>query len=279
MMPSHRGTLPVAICVAVAGISSVAGVAGSTRVAIAVAIAVTLTAVVALFLDPVSGAMVALGTSSALILGRRVIGPWGEDEFWLALLQTVGLFSTGAAAGRAGRELRRSERFVEDAPSLLPEPVFGSLGLLDADVALARLEEEVERAVRHRRPLCIVLIDVKVDEPLSAHGTRNARRAVCRIFESRLRATDVPFALAEDRLGAILPETNVGAAWERVGAILDGIGDGRFRVRDGSVDGLLGDVVHLEVGVAELRESTPSADALLDAVTTALRRPTGEKRP
>lgn len=269
-MRSRSDVLAVAAAFGVAAIASTAGVAASTGVAVAVAVAVAVTAVTAVYLEQFAGAVVGLAAAAVVILGRRIAGSWDDDAFWLALVQTLALVGTGIAAGRAGVALRRGPTGpARDA--LLPEPVFGSLGLLDADIALERLEEEVDRAQAHARPLSLVVIDVHQLDPRTAPEVRHGGlRAVSRIFESRIGHRDVPFALAEDRLAAILPETSAGEAWDRIGMVLEAVAGGTFSVRAEDIDRSLADTVELAVGLAESGPGIVGADALLDAATAAL---------
>lgn len=269
-MRSRSDVLAVAAAFGVAALASTAGVAASTGVAVGVASAVAVTAVVALFLEQFGGAVVGLAAAAAVILGRRISGSWDDDAFWLALMQTFALVATGIAAGRAGVALRRTPT-DPSRDALLPEPVFGSLGLLDADIALERLEEEVDRAQAHGRPLSLVVVEVHQLDPRSAPEVRHSGlRAVSRIFESRIGHRDVPFALAEDRLAAILPETPAGDAWDRIGMVLEAVAGGTFSVRGEDVDRSLADTVELAVGLAESGPGIMGADALLDAATAAL---------
>lgn len=268
-MRPRRDLVAVAAAFTVAATASTAGVAASTGVAVAVACAVAATAAVSLFLDPFGGAVVGLVAAAAVILGQRIAGDWDADTFALALVQTVALVSTGGAAGRAGAVLRR-EAVAPAEASLVPEPVFGSLGLLDADIAMERLEEEIDRSRAHARPLSVVVIDVRTTVELSAEARRAALRAVARLFESRLFDSDVPFALSESRLAALLPDADPTDAWERIGLVLDAVAAGRFSVRDELGDRRLTDTVELAVGMAESRPDTLSADAILDAATAAL---------
>lgn len=269
-MSRSPDVLAVATAFVVAGVASTAGVAASTGVAVAVAAAVALTGAIALFLDPFGGFVAGLAAAAAVILGRRIAGDWDPDAFGLALVQTVALTSTGIAAGRAGTRLRRDVAAPVDQ-SLIPEPVFGSLGLLDADIAMERLEEEIDRARAHGRPLSVVVVDVRITEDdLSTDARRAAYRAVARLFESRLQESDVPFALSERRLAALLPDAGPADAWDRVGLVLDAVASGRFSPRDEASERLLTDVTELAVGMSEARPDTLSADALLDAATAAL---------
>ena len=268
---NHRSdVMAVASAFLVAAVASTAGVAASTGVAVGVAAAVAVTAVVALFVDQFAGAVVGLAAAAVVILGRRMSGSWDTDAFWLALLQTFALVATGIAAGRAGVVLRRTAT-TPAGSATLPEPAFGSLGLLDADIAFERLKEEVDRAHAHGRPLSLVVIDVRLLDPaIASEARRSAHRAVSRIFESRIGDRNVPFALSQDRLAAILPETSPAEAWDRIGTVLDAIAGGRFSVRSEQHDRALADTVELAVGLAETGPGIVGADALLDAATAAL---------
>ena len=269
----------VATAFIVAAAASLAGLADTTSVAVWVGVAVAATAVVSLFIDEFAGFVVGLAAAATVIAVRRSVGPWGADAFWLSLLQTVALVAAGVASGRAGRVLRDRETGGE-VSTLVPQAAFGSLGLLAADVAMGRLEEEVERALEHRRPLTLVLIDIHVvDDSLGSEGRRAAIRAVARIFESRLHRGDVPFALASDRLGSVLPETTSLAAWERVGLVLDALTEARFAVRTDDSDRPLADAVHVDVGLAEFGTQLDSADSMLDAATARLQHRTRVVEP
>lgn len=262
----------VAAAFVVAAAASLAGLADTTSVAVWVGVAVAATAVASLFVDEFAGALVGLAAAAAVIAVRRSVGPWGTDTFWLSLVQTIALVATGVAGGRAGRALRDPDA-VGDVPTLVPQAAFGSLGLLEADVARGRLDEEVERAFEHRRPLTLVLLDIHVvDDSLGHDGRRAAIRAVARIFESRMHRGDVPFAMTLDRLGAVLPETTSMAAWERIGLVLDAVTEARFTVRTDDSERQLGEAVHIDVGLAEFGVHLDSADSMLDAASARLQR-------
>jgi hypothetical protein len=201
----------VAAAIVVMSTASLVGLSDSPTVAVWVGAAVAITAVLSLATEPFAGFVVGLAAAAAVIATRRVLGPWGPDAFWLSTAQTAALVATAPPADGQGRRCVRGRGSRRLRSSL--EPAFGSLGLLEADVAMARLEEEVERAAEHRRPLALILIDTEVvDVSLDAEARRSALRALARIFEGRLREGDVPFAIAADRLGAILPETTSSAA-------------------------------------------------------------------
>lgn len=240
-----------------------------------VALAVVTAAAASLVVDALGGAVAGFVVAALLTGARRLAGTWGEDGFVLALVETAAVVAVGIAGGRLGVALRAS---ADDAPASTAEgpavePVFGSLGLLDADTGTLRLEEEVERAVAHDRPLTLAVLRIDVhDEALDAAGRTAAQRAVARLLESRVRDVDVPFALARDRLAVILPETDATAALQRVGAVVDGVANGRFASRGEGTERALADAVRLTVGTARLEGSAQSADMLLDAALVALAR-------
>lgn len=143
-------------------------------------------------------------------------------------------------------------------------PAYGSLGLLTEDVALARLDDEIVRARRHRRPLTVVVMVVTITEPDLAPRARTAAvRAVARLVETLLRETDVPFALEDGELGAILPETDSASAWDVLGPVLDAATRAAFTVRDDDERRSLVDCAELHAGLAVLGEQHPDAESLV----------------
>lgn len=239
-----------------------------------VAGAVALVAVSALATEALAGIVIGLVGAAALIGVKQMGGVWGAAWFWTSLLETLILLLVGMTSGRAGERLRESRREPARPATSAAEPsreagtgaAFGSLGLLPADLALARLEEEVERAKAHERPLSVVLFAVKVTGEGLSHDAREAAfRAVGRAVESRLRDTDVPFALTESEFGAVLPEADTLGAWERVGPIMDACQVMSFRDRSVPAPRALADAVELRVGLAVLGVHGESAGGLLDA--------------
>lgn len=263
----------VALLVAAAVVAAAAGAIEEPPVTVWVAVAVALTASLALVLDAFGGLAVGFVVAALLVGVRRAAGDWGPGAFVLALVETVAILATAVAAARVGTAFRREDESGREPEAPAVEPVFGSLGLLEADTGMLRLEEEVQRARDHGRPLTLVLLQVEDDdEGLDAAERTAAHRAVARLLESRVRDTDVPFALARDRLAAILPETDASAGLERVGAILDGVANGRFASRSQGSDRALADAVTVTVGTARLGGQVTTADGLLDAATIALDR-------
>lgn len=271
----------MAAALAAACVACLAGVGEAGSVPMWVAAAVGLTAVVSLAVDVFAGIVVGLAAAAALIAAKRITGRWEADAFALSLVETLALVVAGAASGRAGTALRPPDDGEEKTPGILA-PVFGSLGLLPHDVAMVRLEEEVDRARAHRRPLTVIIVDIEVLESLPDEAAReHPLRAVARILETRVLERDVPFAISATRLGAIFPETSALEGWIRVGAIVDAIAGAGYISRSTGARASVTDAVQVHVGLAELGPGISSADALLDAATVSVdeHRETVEQEP
>ena len=257
----------VALAFAVGFAGCLIGLAEDGVLAFWVAGAVALAAISSLALDAFGGIVAGLVAAAALVAVKRLAGAWNSDAFLLSSAETVVILLAGVTAGLAGAALRRVDPNEDDHPGILA-PVFGSLGLLPHDVAMARLEEEVERAREHRRPLTVIRVDVDITAAsLDAAGRDAALRAVARILESRLHERDVPFAISPDRLGAILPETDAAEGWQRVGEVADALAAAWFASRTSETRLRVADAVEIRVGLAPFGTRISSADALLDSAT------------
>ncbi len=257
--------LPVALALVVA---ILAGGVAATEVApyslYAVA-AVVATALGALFFDAFGGLVLGVTAAAAIVLALRLGDRWESASFVTDLALVLGLVALGWLVGMvsAGIHARRSPA---DNESGTVAPAYGSLGLVTADVAVARLDEELLRARSHGRPLSVVVIRVTITESgLDVSARDAAQRAVARLVESMLRETDVPFASGPDEFGAILPETDVATVWEVVGPVLDAASRAAFTVRETDERRSLVDCAELFVGLAGLDDQTSDATALLQA--------------
>ena len=216
------------------------------------------------------GGIVAGFVGAAVVIGARQLGgAWTTADFALALALTVCLVVVGWATGVATVRMRPplDVRALADAG-----PAFGSLGLLPAPLALARLDEEVARARRHGRPLTVVLVSAEtIDPALSDAAVDALHRTVARLVESLVPETAVPFALAPDEVGAILPETDEHDAWELLGPVVDAAGRASFTVREQDERRALFECAELHAGLVSLSDDAPDADRLLAALRQTVR--------
>ena len=265
----------VGLALAIGFLATLAGASEPWPQSAFVAAVVALVAVVSLATDLFGGLVLGLAGAAALVVVKRVTGYWDSSIFWPSLVQTVALLAVGGMAGRAGRALGTSGGLAP-APTadVRPlAPVYGSLGLLPAHVALARLDEEVERARVHRRPLTLVMFVTTITEAtLDPEAREAALRAVARLVESQVRVIDVPFAVSVDQVGVILPETGWSDAWDLVGPIVDAINRAHFVVRREDRTRPLCEAVLVDVGISSSSESTSTGQRLLDDAATAAGR-------
>lgn len=262
--------VPVALALVAASLTGAVAMAVAAPYSSYGLAAVVLTAVCTLFLDAFGGLVLGFATAAAVVLALRLSGHWTAASFVTDLALVLGLVATGWLAGMvsAGIHARR----VGEEEGGGTRPAYGSLGLVTAEVAESRLEEEVMRARSHGRPLSVVVIRVTIIDPaLDANARNAAQRAVARLVESMLRDTDVPFASPPDEFGAILPETDGPTAWEVLGPVLDAAARAAFTVREQDERRNLVDCAELHVGLATLGDQTSGGTALLEGARRSAR--------
>jgi GGDEF domain-containing protein len=252
-------------------VAALAGLIDGGWVPVGVAVAVLLAALVSLSLDVWGGAVVGLGMVAGLVAVRRGGSAWTQDDFAAATIEALAIMLAAAVAGFTGARLRR-EAGGEVARSNW-QSLYGSLGLLGADAGMARLEEEASRSHRNGRPVTVALIEIVTPAAdLSKEERVAARRTVARIIESRAGEHDLPFALAENRVGIIFPEVGAPAAWDAVGHILDACSTAEFTYGTQRAPRKLADLLELYVGIAQYGRERDTWQTLLDAAGQALAR-------
>ena len=262
--------VPVALALVVASLTGAVAMAVAAPYASYGLAAVVLTALGALFLDAFGGLVLGFMAAAAVVLALRLSDQWTAASFATDLALVLGLVATGWLAGMVSAGIH-ARRVGEDEGGGT-RPAYGSLGLVTAEVAESRLEEEVMRARSHGRPLSVVVIRVAISDPaLDGNARAAAQRAVARLVESMLRDTDVPFANPPDEFGAILPETDGATAWEVLGPVLDAATRAAFTVREQDERRSLVDCAELHVGLATLGEQTGEAAAVLEAARRSAR--------
>jgi GGDEF domain-containing protein len=263
----HRA---VGALVLACSVASLSGLSEDQPLPSWVAVAVVVAALPSLALDVWGGALVGLAVAALLVAVRQAADLWGPDVFGPALVETVALFAVGALAGRAGARLRPVTR---PAAGSHIAPVHGSLGLIDEAAATARLEEEVIRSRRYGRTVSLALLDVHLTEDgLPVEGRRAACRAVARLVEGRSEPAHVPFALADDRFGIVMPDTGAAAAWEVVGRVLEAVGTTEVTYGAGRISRSLHDTVEVLAGISQHGPRRDSAAAMFADARRAIER-------
>ena len=263
--------VPVALALVVASLTGAVAMAVAAPYSLYGLAAVVVTAVCALFLDAFGGLVLGFATAAAVVLALRLSDRWAAASFATDLALVLGLVASGWLTGMVSAGIH-ARRAGEDDGGGTARPAYGSLGLVTAEVAEARLDEEVMRARGHGRPLTVVVIRVTTTDPgLDVNARSSAQRAVARLVESMLRDTDVPFASSPDEFGAILPETDGATAWEVLGPVLDAAARAAFTVREQDERRNLVDCAELHVGLATLSDQTSEATTILEAARRSAR--------
>jgi GGDEF domain-containing protein len=258
-------------------VAALAGLIDGGWVPVGVAVAVLLAGLVSLSLDVWGGAVVGLVMVAGLVAVRRGGSAWTQDDFAAATIEALAIVLAAAVAGFAGARLRRVAGGGVARSTW--ESLYGSLGLLGADAGMARLEEEAGRSQRNGRPVTVALLEIVTPAAdLPKEERVAACRTVARIIESRAGEHDLPFALAETRVGIIFPEVGAPAAWDAVGHILDACTTAEFTYGSQRAPRKLAELVELYVGVAQYGRERDTWQTLLDAAGQALARARDEGR-
>ena len=258
-------------------VAALAGLIDGGWVPVGVAVAVLLAGLVSLSLDVWGGAVVGLVMVAGLVAVRRGGSAWTQDDFAAATIEALAIMLAAAVAGFAGARLRRVAGGAVARSTW--ESLYGSLGLLGADAGMARLEEEAGRSQRNGRPVTVALLEIVTPAAdLPKEERVAACRTVARIIESRAGEHDLPFALAETRVGIIFPEVGAPAAWDAVGHILDACTTAEFTYGSQRAPRKLAELVELYVGVAQYGRERDTWQTLLDAAGQALARARDEGR-
>lgn len=258
-------------------VAALAGLIDGGWVPVGVAVAVLLAGLVSLSLDVWGGAVVGLVMVAGLVAVRRGGSAWTQDDFAAATIEALAIMLVAAVAGFAGARLRRVAGGGVARSTW--ESLYGSLGLLGADAGMARLEEEAGRSQRNGRPVTVALLEIVTPAAdLPKEERVAACRTVARIIESRAGEHDLPFALAETRVGIIFPEVGAPAAWDAVGHILDACTTAEFTYGSQRAPRKLAELVELYVGVAQYGRERDTWQTLLDAAGQALARARDEGR-
>ncbi len=171
-----------------------------------------------------------------------------------------GMSALAVAASVYRTRLQKSEVVLTAELATLAD-TDGLTGCLNRRAFHDRLAVEIDRAVRHGRPLCLVVADIddfkavndNFGHPIGDEALALVGRALC----SELRSSDVAGRLGGDEFGVILADTALDGAEtqaRRIGQTLDA---------DASV-------VALSIGVAELDRSEPTAQRLTRDADRAL---------
>jgi len=183
----------------------------------------------------------------------------GDALFMMAAV-VGGMSALAVAASVYRARLQTSEVVLTEQLAMLAD-TDGLTGCLNRRAFHDRLAGEIDRAVRHNRPLCLLVADIDnfkaVNDSFGHPIGDEALAAVGAALRSELRSTDVAGRLGGDEFGVILSDT-----------ALDGAETQARRIRE-TLD-IQASVVALSLGVAGLDPSEPTAQRLTRDADRAL---------
>jgi GGDEF domain-containing protein len=256
--PSHAAAHVVATAGVLLALGLLAG-RDTPRVALVVALTALLCGAVAAVFDGLLGLFVGLVAAVAVVFAHRTWGGWDLGSVAEVLL----VVALGWSAGMTGAFVRRTARHLSTPPHGAVVPSLHTLGLLDAASARARIDEELRRVAGTDRPLSVALVRIEHLGDGDEEVERLVAKAVARVVEASSRDTDVPFALGDDLVGVVLPDTDEGGAWRVLGALVgDALATSVADRRHGARRPLR-DLVALHAVFVCADETTHTADHLL----------------
>ena len=257
------GLVVSATVVAIAALAlRLAGVSGVTFVCLAAAVAT-----LSFRTDAFAGLVAGLG-GGAGIVALHADAPVGHGDFALLTGAIATLVALGGSLGGLGDARRRRQcQQVDHARRSSALSAAGSLGMFSAVAGALRLDEERSRAILHRRPLTLAHITVDVlDGALSDSDGSRLVRAVARIVEAELHATDIPYADGPTDFHVIMPETDLAAARAILAPKLEHALSATFAARDASRRWRVGDLAMISLSLNDgTAEPAPVGNSALPA--------------
>lgn len=211
------------------------------------------------------GAGLALRDSRMLLQSEDAVQLWGLLCLLLlfALLRVVlhGLLSRQAYQALL-RRVRESERVAVTDPLT---------GLPNKRACLRRLEDEISRAARYKRPLAVIYADLDFFKLINdLHGHAAGDLALCAAaytLQERVRTTDMAARMGGEEFVLILPETTLSQAdilAERLRVAIEAL---RPTLPTGTVLQMT-----ISLGIAAYPETSETADGLLQDADEAMGR-------
>lgn len=262
---TETGLLLTVYAVAIVSTGLMAGTEDGVMMPVYAAVAVAC-GVSAVWVDWFAGLGVGVLAAAVVVGVTRLTSHLGPDDFATLAPEVAALIVLGWVAGVLGQHLRALSRSSNRPVPGSVAPAFSSLGLLDHAQAMLRLDEELARSRRSRRPLGLLMVAVQpTDEQLDESAELRVRRAIARLLESVVADTDVPFALDDAEFGAILPETNATQGWRLVAPLVDGIRTAAFADRSTGTRRRVVDCARIRTGLVFADHASTSASLLADA--------------
>jgi hypothetical protein len=188
------------------------------------------------------GGILALLACSISISIKQFVGAWVGDDLFFNLIEVFLMAVTFLIIGRYHDNLQTYFKEFDDAKLKLKvlDMEDTSIGLVRPAIGLLRLKEEIDRAIRFKRPVSLVLIRIssKPDNEWSESERLSAMRAVATTVKDTTRVLDIPFLVNAEKIGLILTDTEINGTNKVIGNIQRQLLDGQVITGSGRSEAL-----------------------------------------
>ena len=143
-------------------------------------------------------------------------------------------------------------------------------GLLNRRHWIETVDREIARALRHRRPLALAIIDIDLFKPINdRYGHIEGDRVLRQVSETmvtRIRDDDIAGRIGGEEFALVMPETDLDTAVALVERLREAVADTPCRAGDQPL------TVTISIGVARLSPQAPDRQRLMAAADAALYR-------
>jgi hypothetical protein len=163
---------------------------------------------------------------------KRLMGVWTPELMLANAAEATLVFVISITGGAYHNRIKALWALLADSQERLSQLDLeeGSLGLLRLPFGQLRVREEEERAVKHRRPLSLLLVSAQpAHNAVQENGQeRPILQAMATLVKDVARETDVPFLVSSHLIALLMPETDTADAQDIVNRLANGLQNGRY---------------------------------------------------
>ncbi|PLS77967.1 MAG: hypothetical protein CYG59_21035 [Chloroflexi bacterium] len=225
----------------------------------------------ALLLPLSAGALASLAIVVAWVLLRQTTGIWSAAEIPESIIEMCGIALLLGLAIRYRFVWHRQQQELTQLRELQKVLVAGErgTGILSFDVAMLRLDEELDRASSFGRPLALLLVDIEPRPEATNEDLQAVDQAITRKLSRAASVHDIPFRASNTRVGLILPERDWQRLYEHAESVTTAITTGRYLDRSGKGQHIH-DKVNLTFGLGTYQGETATSVDLMQAAQDSL---------
>lgn len=188
-----------------------------------------------LLLSVTAGALGNLAIVVVWVLLRQTTGVWNADELLQSSVEMIGVALLLGITLRYKQVWQRQQHELAQLRGLQQVLAVGEpgTGILPYDVAMLRLDEEIDRASNFGRPLALLMVDIEHQPDTTDQDLEAVDQAIARRLSGAASVHDIPFRDNITRFGLILPERDWQQLYERAESVTSALITGRYLDRSG----------------------------------------------